>query len=100
LFLTVGREETDAARGLDPICFRIVVFLYYEEQIFLYQFAIEDLKSEKWCKEIARIVIHIGRGQIVRVNYLSDHTHANAIRKWQPSKLIRTLPPHHMQILK
>jgi hypothetical protein len=81
LFLTVGREEIDAARGLNPVRFRIVVFLYSDEQILLYQFAIEDLRSEKLCKEIARIVIHIGGGQIVRVNYLSDHTHAKAIRK-------------------
>ena len=100
LLLTVGQEEIDAARGLDPICFRIVVFLYSKEQILPYQFAIEDLKSEKWCEEIARIVIHIGRGQTVRVNCLSNHTHAKAIRKWQPSKLICTHPPHHVQILK
>ena len=100
LLLTAGHEEIDAARGLDPICFHVVVFLYSEEQILPYQFAIEDLKSEKWCEEIARIVIHIGRGQTVRVNCLSNHTHAKAIRKWQSSKLICTHPPHHVQILK
>jgi hypothetical protein len=102
VFLTVGREEIDADRGIDPVRFHIVVFLYSDEQILLYQFAIEDLRSEKLCKEIARVVIHIGtsRWQIVCVNYLSDHTHTKAIRKWQPSKLICTRPPHHVQILK
>ena len=74
LLLTVGQEEIDAARGLDPICFRIVVFLYSEEQTLPYQFAIEDLKSEKWCEEIARIVIHIGRGQIVSTICPTIHT--------------------------
>ena len=58
LFLTVGQEGVDATRRLDPICFRIVVFLYSEEQILLYQFAIEDLKPEKWCEQIARVCVN------------------------------------------
>ena len=50
--------------------------------------------------DVEKFPVHIGRGQIVRVNYLSDHTHDKAIRKWQPSKLICTHPPHHVQIQK